>query len=121
MHIKHVHSSLFDHFDLLKYNSNSRVSKLWVARIQEIFGLQSLLEKIQSGIQKEEEKASCEKSMKEDKEALFKIHENVGKVNSKERDAKVVLLVHKCMEKLNSDWISSTITVDSSTQSANQA
>ena len=92
-------------------------------RIQEIFGLQSLVEKIQSGVQKEEEKASCEKSMKGDKEALFKIHESVDKVNSKERerDNKALFLVHKCMEKLNSDWISSTIIVDSSTQSTNKA
>lgn len=43
----------------------------WVVRIQEIFGLQILLEKIQSGIQKEEEKASCEKSMKGDKKKFF--------------------------------------------------
>jgi len=59
--------------------------------------------------------------MKGDKEALFKIHESVDKVNSKERDNKALFLVHKCMEKLNLDWISSTITVDSSTQSANKA
>lgn len=42
-------------------------------------------------------------------------------MNSKERDNKALFLIHKCMEKLNSDWISSTITVDSSTQSANKA
>jgi len=58
--------------------------------------------------------------MKGDKEALFKIHECVDKVNSKERDNKALFLVHKCMEKLNSDWISSTTIVDSSTQSANK-
>jgi len=34
----------------------------WVVRIQEIFGLQSLLEKIQSGIQKEEENVDDTKS-----------------------------------------------------------
>ncbi|AET05168.2 transmembrane protein, putative [Medicago truncatula] len=67
----------------------------WVVRIQEIFGLQRLLEKIQSGIQKEEEKASCEKSMKGDKKALFKIHESVDKANSEERDNKALFLVHK--------------------------
>jgi hypothetical protein len=93
----------------------------WVVRIQEIFGLQRLLEKIQSDIQKEEEKASCEKSMKEDKNALFKIHESVDEVNSKERDNMSMFLVHKCMDKVNSYWISSTKSVDSSTQSANKA
>lgn len=42
-------------------------------------------------------------------------------MNSEERDNKALFLVHKSMDKVNSDWISSTKSVDSSTQRANKA
>jgi len=88
--------------------SQVNIWEKWVERIQEIFGLQRLLEKIQRCIQKEEEKASYEKSMRGDKKALLKIHKSVDEVNSKERDKKALFLVHECIDKVNSYWISST-------------
>ena len=54
------------------------------------------------------------------KRAIFKIHESVDKVSSKKKNKKTLFLVHEYMDNMNSYWISSTKSADSSTKSANK-